>query len=264
MALELFDLNALVTADAADGCLAAVGRAVRQASSMSSVKNDLARAGEMFAACKQLQHRLRGCAEQGVPIDRSDAATVQALFAQAVLLYTRAVHSKGAGRNKLQITNHLSVPMRAQHDRIVELRDRYFAHFGQPGEWERHAAVLALDIEKMQMALSYPHESYYVRADESREFEALLQEVRAIGEAAYARASERLNLLLNELFDEDSHFLDKLRAHPFSPDSFFEAEEIEAYLAALGRLDPDAPTSPRVIVPGDRAAGPAARRKGGE
>jgi hypothetical protein len=262
-AVELFDLNALAEAMSADRRYKELPAAIRQASSMSSIKNDLGRADEMLGVSKRMQGEARRKAERGKHVDRGEAATIQALFAQAVLLYTRAVHSSGSGRNKLQIANFLPEELRETHDRITGLRDAYFAHFAEPGEWERHRVVLALDIEQTQMALSYPHESYYVRAEEAQDFETLLRAARDISERAYVRASERLNLLLNRLFEEDPQLLSQLRAHPFSPKTFFDPDEVDAYRAAIGRLETDPVTSPRVKVP--RAAGspvPTSRRGG--
>jgi hypothetical protein len=247
--MELFDLNALAEAALADDRFADLPHAIRQASSMSSVKNDLGRATEMLNACKLLQSRMSREANEGKPVDREEAATVQALFAQAVFLYTRAAHSKGAARNKLQITNSLTEPLREVHDRITVLRDRYLAHFGEPGDWERHRTVLALDVDAAQMALSYPHESYYVRAEESQDLETLLEAARSIAQQAYVLASERLNLILNRLFDEVPDFLQRLRSHPFAPKSFFDEDQVGGYLAGIGNRDPDPFTAPRVRKP---------------
>lgn len=247
--MELFDLEALAEAAAGDERFASLPRAIRQASSMSSVRNDIARAREMLSASKMLQTRLSRAAEAGEKVDRHDAATIQALFANAVLLYTRAAHSKGEGRNKLQITNFLDPAIRAVHDRITALRDAYLAHFGEPGEWERHHTVLALDVEKAQMALSYPHESYYVRAEESGELESLLTAAAKIAEQSYGRASERLNLIINRLFENVPDFLARLRAHPFAPETFFDPDQVEGYLAGIGALHPDPLTTPRIRRP---------------
>jgi len=246
---ELFDLNDLTNAVATDPRFAKLGPAIKQATSMSSVRNDLSRASEMIAACKESQGRIRAASGQGKTVSRADAVVTQALLMQAILLYTRAVHSKGKGRNKLQITNHLSTSGRRIHDQIVELRNRYLAHFGEPGRWERHRAVLALDIERGDMALSYPHESYYVRAEEARAFEALLAEANRIADEAYATAASRLNLQINRLFDDCPDFLNRLRQVPFNPESFFDADEIEGYLGSIGSRHPNAPTSPKIVAP---------------
>jgi hypothetical protein len=259
--VELFDLNALTDLVRGQARFRKLAPAIRQASSMSMVKNDLTRAGEMLSACKALQQEALRDTERRREVTRSKAATIQALFAQAVLLYTRATHSSGAGRNKLQITGFLSPDLRAVHAAITRLRDGYLAHYGEPGAWERHRVVLALDLESEQMALSYPHESYYVRAEEAEELERLLKAARAIADQAYARASERLNLILNELFEEDPGLLDLLRASPFRPADFFGPEAVEGYLAGIGSLDPDPFTSPQVQVPSSRRPGRPADRK---
>lgn len=247
--IELFDLHLLAESVAGEPTFAALGPATRQAVSMSSVKNDLRRAKEMLSACKDAQQKIVANSKLGKEPSRADGAVIQALLMQAIILYTRATHSKGKGRNKLQITNHLSVAGRAKHDQITTLRDRYLAHFSEPGNWERYRAVLALDLAESQMALSYPHESYYVRAEEAGALESLLSEAEGIAEAAYAKASERLNLVIKGLFENYPDLLDRLRQAPFDPGSFFEPDEIEGYLEGIGSLDPDPPTSPRIIVP---------------
>ena len=252
MALELFDLNALSDRFGHNPRIARVAPAVREASSMSSVKNDLARASEMLSASKALQHEAKNEVQEGGGVSREKAATIQALFSQAVLLYTRAVHSSGSARNKLQVLNFLPGSLRPAHDRITGLRDKYLAHFGDPGDWERHRTVLALDIERQRMALSYPHESYYVRAEEAQDLETLLKASVTIADQAFTRASERLNLILNDLFDNHADFLLELREVPFEPGGFFGPDEIEGYLTGIGNLDPDPHTSPRIELPSTR------------
>jgi hypothetical protein len=246
--MELFDLDALAADNVGVAGFEALTPAIREASSMSSVKNDLGRAAEMLSVCKALQKEALAEERRERTVSRAKAATLQALFAQAVLLYARAVHSSGKGRNKLQILNFLPPPLRPLHDRMTRLRDSYLAHFGEPGEWERHRTVLALDVEQQVMALSYPHESYYVRAEEAKDLETLLEAAEEIAAEAYARASTRLNMILNHLF-EDPAFLKQLRKVPFSPESFFSPDEVESYLAGIGNLDPDPFTAPRVVFP---------------
>ncbi|WP_340318059.1 hypothetical protein [Rhizorhabdus argentea] len=219
---------------------------MRAAISMYSVCNDLKRAAEMMAACKAVSRSMRGTAQQGTELRRDEAATVQALFAQTVLLYTRATHSDGKGRKKLQITSQLDQEQRALHVRITTLRDRYLAHFGHASGWEEHRAVLALDLEKAQMALSYPHSSAYIRVADAVDLERMLGLALPIAQAQSAKVSHKLNLAVNGLFDSHPDFVEQLRQARFEPTSFFDADETQPYLDSVGRLDPDAPTAPRI------------------
>ncbi|MBY2930698.1 hypothetical protein FIM10_18625 [Sphingomonadales bacterium 56] len=244
--LELFDLEALVARHGGDPDIAALGPLIRSAISMSSVRNDLKRAAEMIAACKALSDAIRAAADAGQGPARNEAATLQALFAQAVLLYTRATHSTGAARNRLQITNHLSGELRMLHDRATRLRDSYLAHFGDPSGWEEHRCVLALDIAETRMALSYPHASAYLRPDDARDFERLLTAALPIAYAQSDKVSTRLNAALNQLFETRPAFLELLRASPFVPETFFDPDEIASYLASVGAHETDPETQPRL------------------
>lgn len=244
--LELFDLKRLVDTLPSDHEIAGLQPMIHAAISMSSVWNDLKRANEMMVACKTLSGSIRVGTNRGERPRRDQAATVQALFAQAVLLYTRATHSKAKGRNKLQITAHFDHEQRALHDRITDLRDRYLAHFEDASGWEEHRAVLALDIEDAKMALSYPHASAYIQVPDAVDFERLLGIALPISHDQFRKVSLKLNLVVNELFDTRPDFLKQLREARFDPASFFDADEIQPYLDGIGRLDPDAPTEPRI------------------
>lgn len=249
MAIELFDLDGAAAGEPDETAKQQLLRAVRQAVSMSSVKNDLGRAREMMDELKAVQAVAIRRDEDGRSIERAVGATVQALFMQAVSLYVRATHSGGKGRNKLHVADRLDGEMRAVHDRMTLLRDKYLAHFDEPADWERSTAVLALDLAEGKMALSYPHSRYYVRAEDSEDFDTLLSTVEPICAVAYTSASARLNLLLNDRFERESDFIERLRSYPFDPASFFDSSEIESYLAGIGDQHPDPPTSPRLVRP---------------
>ena len=244
--LELFDLQAMVERGAADPGIAALRPLIHAAISMHSVGNDLKRVAEMLEACKALSTRLRDSARRGEDASRGEAATVQALFAQAVLLYTRATHSKGAGRNKLQITNHLDREMRALHDRMTTLRDTYLAHFEDAEGWEEHRAVLALDLDDAKMALSYPHAAAYIRPEDAATLERLLAAALPIAFEAASKVSNKLNMGINELFESRADFLETLRRTRFDPAGFFDEDEIQPYLDSVGAHEGDPVTTPRV------------------
>ena len=244
--LELFDLEALVACYPEDAAIAALKPLVRAAISTFSVVNDLKRAGEMATACKALSRSIKATSVLGTAPRRDEAATVQALFGQAMLLYTRATHSRSEGRNKLQITAHLDPAQRAVHDRITGLRDQYLAHFGDATGWEEHRAVLALDIAEQKMALSYPHSSAYIQVAAAVDLEQSLNVAWPIAQAQSAKVSTKLNLAINALFKTNPDFVEQLRHACFEPASFFDADEIQPYLDSVGALDPDAPTTPRV------------------
>ena len=249
MAIELFDLDEAARHEPDDAARASLVRAIRQAVSMSSVKNDLGRAREMMEELKAVQAVAIRHNDEGRPIVRGVGATVQALFMQAVSLYVRATHSGGKGRNKLHVVDRLDAGVLEIHGRITLLRDRYLAHFDEPADWEHAFVVLALDLAEARMSLSYPHSRYYVRADDSADFDILLSVVERLCADAYASASARLNLLVNGRFEDDPDFLDRIRSHPFKPADFFDAEEVGPYLTSIGAQHPDPPTNPRLVRP---------------
>lgn len=243
--LELFDLDALTKCYGDDPDLTELKKRLRSAISAVSVRSDLKRAKEMMAACKALSG-LALTTQIAEPIDREGAATIQALFAQALILYCRATHSGSKGRHKLQITNFLEPDLRTVHDRVTNLRDRYLMHFEDSSGWEEHHAVLALDIEDRMMALSYPHASAYTRQDDAIDFEKLIDSAYIIADKQQAKMSQRLNEELNRLFERRPNFLSMLRSAPFSPQSFFEPDEVSAYLAGIGQREADPYTEPRI------------------
>ncbi|MEG3162729.1 hypothetical protein U1763_19690 [Sphingomonas sp. LB2R24] len=257
--LELFDLDALVARFPEDAAITALKPLARAATSMFSVVNDLKRAGEMMTACKALSQLIQATSARGTAPRRQEAATVQALFGQAVLLYTRATHSRSEGRNKLQITAYLDARQRAVHDRVTALRDGYLAHFGNATGWEEHRVVLALDIPAKKMAFSYPHSSAYIQVAEAVDLDKALEAALPIAQAQSAKVSTKLNLAINALFETHPDFVEHLRQARFDPATFFEADEIQPYLDSVGRLDTDPPTAPRIggVRPGspDRPGG---------
>lgn len=252
--LELFDLHAMIQCHADDPNLSEVAKRVHSAVSAISVRSDLKRATEMMSACKALSSMAQSTPPEGA-IDREGAATIQALFAQALVLYCRATHSGSKGRHKLQITNHLDPELRVLHDRVTDLRDRYLMHFEDSSGWEEHRAVLAVDIEEGMMALSYPHASAYIRQGDASDFERLLSAACSISNQQQAAMSQRLNEELNSLFERRPDFLDILRTTPFAPETFFDADEIPEYLAGIGRREADPHTDPRIGLMRERAGG---------
>lgn len=243
--LELFDIDALTNIYGDDPDLVELKKRVRSAVSAVSVRSDLKRATEMMAACKALS-QMALAAPPAASVDREGAATIQALFAQSMILYCRATHSGSKGRNKLQITNLLEPELRALHDRVTDLRDRYLMHYEDSSGWEEHHAVLALDVEDSMMALSYPHASAYVLQEEAIDFEHLLKNAYTISDQQQANMSKRLNEELNRLFDRRPDFIGMLRSTPFVPESFFDEDEVDAYLNGIGRREADPHTEPRI------------------
>lgn len=251
MTLETFDFEHLL-ADVEDGEAEEFNdlrRAVRQASSMRSVRNDIGRAREMIEALRAFEASARAADNEGDSIDRGTGATIQALFMQAVILYVRATHSGSKGRNKLHIVGRLDPSGRDLHNHFVALRDRYLAHYEEPGPWEKSRVVLAIDVSEAKIALSYPHSRHYVRSEDSGGFDALLRAAEKIASEAYKEASLRLNIIINRFFDSDPGFLERLRRRPFNPATFFDPDEVKRYLAGIGSLDPDPVTQPRIIRP---------------
>jgi hypothetical protein len=252
--LELFDLHALIQCHADDPDFSEVAKRVHSAVSAISVRSDLKRATEMMSACKALSRMAQSTTPEG-GIDREGAATIQALFTQALVLYCRATHSGSKGRHKLQITNHLDPELRILHDRVTDLRDRYLMHFEDSSGWEEHRAVLAVNIDEGMMALSYPHASAYIRQGDASDFERLLATAYNISDQQHAKMSQRLNEELNGLFERRPDFLDILRTTPFAPETFFDADEIAEYLAGIGRREADPHTDPRIGVMRERTDG---------
>lgn len=227
----LLDLRAFVDAHAGDQRFTLLGKLVRNAYSMVSIRLDLHRALETMKLLADQQQRLAGEKAQGKQPCEADGLLGSSLFVTALLLYARAVHSQGRERSTLDLRAGLPDKLRQAHDRILSLRNKHFAHYESADLWEDYHVVLVLGDGRM--GLSYPNRRRYVRSEDAYALYGLLQHAQSVTEVAYLKASKRLNLEINRQFDTDENFAALLGAHPFAPSEFYSPDELAEYLGAL-------------------------------
>lgn len=226
----LIDLRSFVDAHGSDPRYKLLSKLVRNAHSMVSIRFDLHRALATMHLLSEQQATIAAKREQGVPATEAQGLLCSSLFVTALFLYARAVHSQGRDRSTLDLRGGLPDELRAEHARILALRDQHFAHYVSGGAWEDYRVVLVLGDDRM--GISYPNERRLLRAEDAYALHRLLEHAQALTERAYLRASERLNLELNALFDHDA-FADLAGGFRFEPESFFTSGEVPGFMDSL-------------------------------
>jgi hypothetical protein len=96
---------------------------------MSSVMVDIEQAGLCLKVLKDRQPAHRQQLDLGKALTEADAIILKALFVQGVHLYARAVDTSAKGRSSLDIRRKLSLPLRPVHDKLIEFRNQFLAHY---------------------------------------------------------------------------------------------------------------------------------------
>lgn len=226
----LIDLRSFVEAHGEDPRYQLLARLVRNAHSMVSIRFDLHRALTTMHLLADQQRTLAGQRERGEPATEAQGMLCSSLFVTALFLYARAVHSKGRDRSTLDLRAGLPAELRAEHERILALRDQHFAHYVSGGAWEDYRVVLVLGDDTM--GISYPNERRLLRAEDAYALHRLLGQAQTLTERAYFKTSDRLNQELNRLFDDEA-FADATGRFRFEPESFFTSEEIPGFMDSL-------------------------------
>lgn len=226
----LIDLRSFVEAHGEDPRYKLLGKLVRNAHSMVSIRFDLHRALTTMHLLSDQQAMLASQRERGEPAPESQGLLCSSLFVTSLFLYARAVHSQGRDRSTLDLRGGLPAELRGEHERILALRDQHFAHYVSGGAWEDYRVVLVLGDDTM--GISYPNERRLLRAEDAFALHRLLEHAQALTEQAYLKASKRLNLELNRLFADDE-FADAVGDCRFEPEAFFSSGEVPGFMDSL-------------------------------
>jgi hypothetical protein len=181
------------------------------------------------------QKELAAQVRRGEPTSMAQGLLGSSLFVTALFLYSRAVQSQGSERSTLGIRDALPADIRPAHDRLLELRNRHFAHYETSDQWEDHNVVLVLGDGRM--GISYPNQRRYLRSEDAHALYDVLVHAQAATEAAYRKASAKLNMEINRLFDVREAFLEELGEYRFDPATFFSADELPDFVASLDQDD---------------------------
>ncbi|MDK2768097.1 MAG: hypothetical protein KYX69_10320 [Sphingomonas sp.] len=226
----LIDLRSFVDAHGSGPRYKLLGKLVRNAHSMVSIRFDLHRALTSMQLLSDQQAAFAAQRERGEPATEAQGLLCASLFVTSLFLYARAVHSQGRDRSTLDLRGGLPAELRAEHERILALRDQHFAHYVSGGAWEDYRVVLVLGDDTM--GISYPNERRLLRAEDAYALHRLLEHAQALTERAYLKASERLNLEINRLFDDDD-FADACGGFRFEPARFFSSGEVPGFMDSL-------------------------------
>lgn len=226
----LIDLRAFADAHGGDPRYQLLAKLVRNAHSMVSIRFDLHRALTNIYLLSDQQKALAAQRERDEPATEAQGLLCSSLFVTALFLYARAVHSQGRDRSTLDLRGGLPAELRAEHERILALRDQHFAHYVSGGAWEDYRVVLVLDDDRL--GISYPNERRLLRAEDAYALHQLLEHAQGLTEKAYLKASERLKRELDRLLDDDE-FAEASGGFRFEPESFFSSKEIPGFQDSL-------------------------------
>ena len=121
---RVFDLTAAASELSANPRAEPFIKAVRKFQSAISVSNDLAQVKESVDELQKMRDDVSGSAH-----------IARALLTHAVVVYSRASHTKAVERYDVGVIGAYSPEQREAHKIIVTLRDKVLAHFGAGGGW---------------------------------------------------------------------------------------------------------------------------------
>ncbi|MEK6636879.1 MAG: hypothetical protein AABY88_02230 [Pseudomonadota bacterium] len=185
-----------------------------------SCRADLAQAETCVVALKQLLNspRKAGTLEK--------LATESALLMQAALLYERATAGNGGRgqRGSLAIAGKLSPDLLADHELIVNLRNRGIAHV-------YHGEIIGQKIWSEQTILLIEQDSGFRPCVTTRTSQVSLPIINALerllpvaSELAKSKTDEQLDKLI-ETLNQNPIGIDMMSRHRVDPTKFFESEE---------------------------------------
>ena len=228
-----FDITSFLEANNDNHKYLQLSKLARQAASMSSIRNDIVKANGLIEYSKKLHARLRE-SSNGKPVEGDEPLIAHAIFVDALLLYTRATHSQSRARNKLDVFKSFDTETLEYYRCLTQLRDNFFAHYSKPAGWEHDRVVYALDAANERAALSFPHEAYYVKADDAQKLEAVLAAATLVIDKRYDHAARKLSDEIVRISEAVPTFAKQLNIHRFIPEHFFAEDEVEGFISTIG------------------------------
>ncbi|TPJ17891.1 hypothetical protein FJW04_10225 [Mesorhizobium sp. B2-7-3] len=191
---------------------------------------DLIRAIRAFHAVESVVLDLRDAAEsvellQKIGHEASDRTSSlgRALLVHAVVVYSRATHTKAIHRFKVGVTSGYNEALKAKHNEITNLRDKCIAHFG-PGKDLWHDERVIYVEKALENGLQLVHRRTNFSRKAINDLDSLL--TAAIGrgkELERARAID-LGSILTGADNETWALIDQ---HEFDIVGFFEANDLK-------------------------------------
>jgi hypothetical protein len=223
------DLTSLARALARDRRHPGLVKNIRQVESVASAHEDLRAAKEALEELK-----LFTTSRRADEIDPARAGVLAgALFAHAIVLYTRATDTKPIDRWKWFGRDMLSEEHRLWHKEVMAYRDTVLTHFGhgsghEDGPTITHALVMRrVAPDSRELAMTFVQNRANTRASLSTRLAALTD---ACLDLARARFDARLEELLDELrtaSQSDPDMGADVRAHSFDSSTFIDNAEVD-------------------------------------
>lgn len=204
---------------------------VRRCDALASISLDLKAAENSLDLLSEVMTETHtAAAPQTNPNQTGKAAlTGSALFNNAVISYSRAMHSRPIDRFKFCFLDSYTTEQKAIHRRTAKIRDQVIAHFGRGsaetgGGWVEERIVLRLAGEIA--SFSNPNKRYNYKAQDALALQSIAR--RALEIAGEKRDADQL-LLLREterLMSSEAHFAAAFGTCLFDPAAFFESSTV--------------------------------------
>jgi hypothetical protein len=148
---------------------------------------------------------------------------VNALLAQAILLYIRATDGVDRARSKKgSILKAYCQDQRRSHERLLSLRNKVIAHFGTEGEqlWNRERMVVMVGADGMwQYTHAFSRVTYHAATID--DLNSVLSLATQTVYESLRSEEARVNELVQAATIGDGEFRSLMLAHQFDPISFF-------------------------------------------
>lgn len=216
----------------------------------SSRLADLSHAAELVALMKRHGALLKRMPQQRRGDD--PMTNIQgALFAQALLLYSRATVPGDKGRpQQIDAIKALSPEQQKTHRNLVALRDSAVAHFDTEARQDWHSDCLVLtQHDDGNWTYGSPYVRGTTRGDVSADITSLLEVIIPWVEKANKEALDHLHAELDKTLAGEPALNGILERHTFNPKEFFGADEAADAIGEMILTDAEGEYTMSVSVP---------------
>lgn len=209
-----------------------VSRTIEQFRDAHSAHTDLSIAADMLEAMKAA-----GTADAVKLPWANDARN--ALFLSAIVLYARATKSNSDHRQRLDLIPYFSVPEKAEHQWLCDLRDKALAHYGPgsiPGEMPLHDEFILLPLDRPSDSRVLVASRRSIPTDQT--VGRVSKQVRRAMICAQ-RVIEKRDAGLVKMIDEsmgDDEFIEVMKSCKVAMDELFDGHPVKDDILSGARL----------------------------
>lgn len=223
-----YDLLAIASELRLQGRQPALVDAIERASHAASAHEDLREA----RSCLILLQALTCDESSGPLLPKGELSTLAgALFAHSIILYARATDTPPIDRKPWFGRSKLSLPDRATHKRVMDLRNKTFAHFGRASDMPEGPMVKEALV--LRLYNNQPVVAFYASRVQNRA--ALVPLMLDLVETVLGLAKSASLARFNEIGSEwnaaalaDPTLIETFRNRLFDPTAFFVAQGAQA------------------------------------